>query len=170
MAATADGHIHQINISRGGVPKTPVAEAQVAADGLVGDWHDDVRDHGGPMRAVCLYTLEEIERLAGEGHPIYPGATGENVTLRGLPLAALTPGTRLTLGSETLIEITGYASPCKTITDAFNDGDFTRISEKLHPGESRVYARVLREGAIRPGDVVRMAAPGEPPAGQEEQA
>ena len=170
MAATVEGHIHQVNISRGGVPKTAVAEAQVTEGGIVGDWHDDVRDHGGPMRALCLYTLEEIERLAGDGHPIFPGATGENVTLRGLPLAALTPGAQLMLGGETLIQITGYASPCKTITAAFNDGDFTRISEKLHPGESRVYARVLREGAIRPGDVARIVAPGELRAGQEEQA
>lgn len=156
-----EGRIAQINISRGGVPKLPVADARLTAEGLVGDFHEDTRNHGGPMRALCLFTLEEIERLSGEGHPIYPGAVGENVTLSGLPLEALTPGTHLTLGDETLIEMTSYATPCKTIRDAFNDGDFNRISPKTHPGESRVYARVLREGKIHTGDVVRILAEGD---------
>jgi MOSC domain-containing protein YiiM len=156
-----EGRIYQINISRGGVPKLPVAEARITSEGIVGDFHDDMQSHGGPMRAVSLFTLEEIERLAGEGHPIYPGAVGENVTVSGLPLEALTPGTRLALGNETLIEITLYATPCKTIRDAFNDGDFTRISHKTHPGEGRVYARVLREGAIHAGDVARIITEGE---------
>lgn len=156
MESGAEGRIYQINISRGGVPKLPVAEAYVTTEGIESDLHDDVQGHGGPMRALCLFTLEEIERLAGEGHPIYPGATGENVTLSGAPLGELTPGTRLALGDETLVEVTHYTTPCKTIRDAFNDGDFTRISQKLHPGESRVYARVLREGAIHAGDSVRI--------------
>ncbi len=164
-----------MNVSRGGVPKLPVSEAQVTVDGLVGDWHNDVRDHGGPSRALCLFTVEEIERLAGEGHPIFPGAAGENVTLSGTPLDALTPGVQLALGDETLIEMTGYAAPCKTITEVFNDGDFTRISHKLHPGESRVYPRVVRAGVFIPGDVARNvwaeARVGEelPPRLQEEQ-
>lgn len=154
MEPDAEGRIFQINISRGGVPKAPIAVAHVTTDGIEGDLHDDKQDHGGPMRALCLYTLEEIERLAGEGHPIFPGATGENVTLTGVPLDALTPGTRLALGDETLVEVTTYTTPCKTIRGAFNDGDFTRISQKLHPGESRVYARVVREGEIHAGDSV----------------
>lgn len=150
-----EGRVLQINISRGGAPKMPIERGHVTSEGIVGDYQNDTEDHGGPMRALCLFTIEEIQRLVAEGHPIYPGATGENVTLSGIPLAALTPGARLTIG-ETLIEITGFAFPCKEIAPAFSDRDFTRISQKLHPGESRVYARVLREGEIRPGDVVRL--------------
>lgn len=154
MESDREGCIYQINISRGGVPKAPIAVARVTIDGIEGDLHDDKQEHGGPMRALCLYTLEEIERLAGEGHPIYPGATGENVTLTGMPLDALTPGTRLALGDEALVEVTTYTTPCKTIRGAFNDGIFTRISQKLHPRGSRVYARVVREGEIHAGDSV----------------
>ena len=152
--AIARGWIHQINVSRGGVPKFPVASAIVNADGLVGDGHDDEQNHGGPQRAVCLFTLEEIERLAAEGNPMYPGAVGENITLRGIPLELLTPGARVALGVETLLEITSYAIPCKTIAGAFSTGDFTRISPKTHPGESRAYARVMRGGEIHEGDEV----------------
>ena len=156
MKSDAEGRIYQLNISRGGAPKSPIAEARVTEEGIEGDAHNDVRDHGGPMRALCLFTLEEIERLAAEGHPIYPGAVGENVTLSGVPQEALTPGTRLALGDEVVIEVTTYTSPCKTIAHAFADGDFTRISQKVHPGESRVYAKLLRVGVLHAGDVVRI--------------
>ncbi len=148
--------IVQINVSRGGVPKTPVAEAVITRLGIQGDEHDDVHNHGGPDRALCLYTLEQIETLRREGHDIAPGCLGENLTLRGIDLAALVPGTHLRLGSEVEIEVTGYAGPCRTIARWFSDGRFGRISEKTHPGESRVYARVLRTGVLRPGDAATL--------------
>lgn len=151
----------QINISTGGVPKQPVETASVTAEGLDGDYHNDYRDHGGPTRAVCLYTLEEIQRFQAQGHPIFPGSAGENITLEGIPQSALVPGARLTLGEEVRIEITSYTTPCKTIARSFSDGDFTRISEKPHPGESRVYARVLGGSEIRAGQPVRVVAIGE---------
>lgn len=155
---TAEGRVLQVNVSRGGVPKTPIESGRLTFEGIVGDHQNDTEDHGGPMRALCLFTIEEIQRLVAEGHPIYAGATGENVTLSGIPLASLTPGVQLTIG-ETLIEITGFAFPCKEIAPAFVDREFTRISQKVYPGESRVYARVLREGEIRPGDAVRLLDP-----------
>lgn len=154
-----EGRIHQINTSLGGVPKTPIASGTVTAEGLDGDLHGDYRNHGGPTRALCLYTLEQIQRLQAEGHPIFPGSAGENITLEGIPQSALVPGAQLSLGDAVLIEITFYTTPCKTITRSFSDGDFTRISEKLHPGASRVYARVLRGGEIRPSQPVRVLLP-----------
>lgn len=157
----AQGRVYQINISRGGVPKLPVPAAVVTAEGLAGDWHNDTRSHGGLERAVCLYTLEQIQRLAAEGHPMYPGATGENVTLEGIPLDMLTPGVRLAIGTETRLVVTSFTTPCQTIADAFNTGDFTRMSHKLHPSQSRVYARVERDGELRVGDAVVVWAPDE---------
>jgi MOSC domain-containing protein YiiM len=158
---TGRGRIHQINSSRGGVPKLPVEEATVGSLGIAGDYHRDLRSHGGPDRALCLYTLEQIQRLQGEGHPIFPGSVGENITLEGIDNAALTLGTRLRLGDTVEIELTSYTAPCANITESFADGDFTRISEKLHPGESRIYARVLSGGTIRTGDPVVVYAQGE---------
>jgi MOSC domain-containing protein YiiM len=78
---------------------------------------------------------------------------GENVTVGGLEWGVVQPGATLILG-DVEIEITSFASPCKTIRKSFVDEDFTRISPKLHPGWSRVYARVVREGVLRAGDPV----------------
>jgi MOSC domain-containing protein YiiM len=155
----SSGVIRQINISSGGVPKLPVDEARVTRLGIVGDGHDDKENHGGPLAALCLYSLEEIARLQTEGHPIAPGTTGENITLAGVDWSEMTPGARLALGDEVVIEVTDYATPCKTIRESFVDQEFVRISQKLRPGESRIYARILREGTIHPGDNARLLPP-----------
>lgn len=150
------GRIHQINISRGGVPKRPVLEAEVGSDGIAGDGHNHPDIHGGPERALCLYSLDLIEQLAQEGHPIAPGSVGENVTLSGIDWGQMQPGTRLRLGSDVVVELTRDTTPCKTIAAAFKNREFVRIGEKLHPGWSRMYARVIQEGTIRPGDTVEI--------------
>lgn len=150
----ADGKIFQINLSKGGVPKVGQYEAEVTALGLTGDGHNNPQVHGGPLAALCLYSLERILALQEEGHPIFPGSTGENLTLTGLDWDLVTPGLRLCLGSEVLIEITQYTTPCKTIRPSFRDRNSNRIRTNDHPGWSRVYARVLQPGRIRVGDTV----------------
>ena len=147
-------HIFQINISPGGVPKLPVQTGEVTELGIVGDKHNNTKVHGGPTRALCLYSLERILALQVEGHPIFPGATGENLTLAGLDWNAMVPGVRLRLGDEVEIEITKYTEPCPKITPFFAEGDISRMGQDGHPGWSRVYAKVLRTGKICVGDVV----------------
>ena len=149
------GRIAQINVSTGGVPKRSVEAARVTVLGVEGDGHTNVRFHGGPERAVCLFAQERITALAAEGHPIAPGAIGENVTVEGLEWGAVEPGIRLWLGADVLLEVTSYTSPCVQIIGAFKTGDYGRVSQQRHPGWSRVYARVLREGSIRRGDRIR---------------
>ncbi|MGH7302903.1 MAG: MOSC domain-containing protein [Candidatus Rokuibacteriota bacterium] len=148
--------IVQISVSRGGVPKTAVPAARVTANGLEGDAQRHRELHGGPERAVCLYSIEAIERLRAEGHPITPGSIGENVTVQGLDWSAVAPGDHLLLGDQALLQVTRYTSPCVNIMGAFTDGEFARVSQKRHPGWSRVYARVLVEGTIRRDDPVRL--------------
>jgi MOSC domain-containing protein YiiM len=150
------GRIFQLNASAGGVPKLAVREIIVNELGLAGDEHRFPDIHGGPERALCLFSLERILELQAEGHPIFPGAVGENVTIAGLNWQQVAPGVQLSLGAEVLVEITSYTSPCNTIPHFFVDGRYQRISQKLHPGWSRVYARVLREGKLQIGQVVEL--------------
>ena len=153
---TTRATIAQINVSPGGVPKLPIPSARVTELGLEGDAHRELEHHGGPERALCLFALEQIRALQAEGHSISPGAIGENLTVEGLDWERVTPGSRLELGDAVVIEVTRYTSPCLTIKKSFRDGDYSRVSQKKHPGSSRVYARVIKTGAIQQGDPVRL--------------
>jgi MOSC domain-containing protein YiiM len=150
--------VHSLQISSGGVPKRPIDRAWIRTLGLDGDVQRMRKIHGGPDRAVCLWSLEVIEMLACEGHTIEPGAAGENVTFAGIAWHELTPGAHLVIGDAVRLEITSYAKPCKTIAHLFRDRDCTRISHQEHDGVSRLYARVLTGGEVRAGDRVRWTA------------
>jgi len=152
------GILASINISGGGVPKRRVTGSRVALLGLQGDGQNDKVHHGGPDRAVCLFSLERVHALQAEGHPIEPGSAGENLTVEGLRWESVMPGVRLKVGESVVLEITFFTSPCKTIRHSFLDGRFVRISQKVHPGWSRVYARVIDQGEIGIGDRVEVLA------------
>src|SRR5262245_20391003 len=137
------GVIVQISASSGGVPKLAIERGVVWEEGLEGDRHADLRAHGGPMRAVCLYSAEVIDTLRAEGHDVAPGVTGENVTVGGLDWALVVPGVEMQLGRDVRLEVTAYAAPCWKNARWFLDGTADRMSQSQHPGESRVYARVL---------------------------
>jgi MOSC domain-containing protein YiiM len=158
MSDDLPGRITGLQRSNGGVPKLPVESAAVSQGGMEGDRQRNRRFHGGPDRALCLYSQELIDALGAEGHPIVRGAVGENVTIAGLPWGRVRPGATLTLG-EVEVEVTSYTAPCENIEGAFMDGRFVRISQRVHPGWSRVYVRIRRGGTLRVGDEVRLAAP-----------
>ncbi len=157
MSETRSGRVVSVNVNEGGVPKLPVAEQWVGSLGLADDRHAEPEPmHGGVDQAVCLYSIEAIRRLVTEGHNAFPGAFGENLTLEGIELDSIGPGDRLAIGEGGLvIEITWHAAPCKRQAHWFADGRFARISGKTHPADARWYARVVSEGPVRPGDVVR---------------
>ena len=155
MSSEFIGVLHSINVSSGGVPKLPRASCYVWAHGLEGDGHDDLRHHGGPDRAVCLYSADLIESLLAEGHPVAVGSTGENLTLAGVDWSVMTPGVELLVGAV-LLQLTQPADPCRTIRGSFRAHRFDRISELTHPGWSRMYARVLEEGRVSVGDAVEL--------------
>jgi MOSC domain-containing protein YiiM len=149
------GRVESVNRSRGGVPKEPVPECRVTETGLEGDRQRDLRFHGGPDRAVCVYSLERIEAFRKEGHPIAPGTLGENLTLSGLDWSRVVPPAHLEIG-DVVLQLMKFAAPCENIADSFKDGDYSRVSEKVRPGWSRVCARVVQGGVVRMGDTVTL--------------
>ncbi|MEM9451793.1 MAG: MOSC domain-containing protein [Cyanobacteria bacterium P01_E01_bin.6] len=148
------GYITQLNVSDGGVPKLAVPSAVVTTAGLEGDRQDNLTYHGGPDRAVCLWSQDIIDQLHAEGHPITAGSAGENVTIRGLDWGAIAPGTQLSLGNDVVVEITDYAAPCRKNMRWFSDRKFGRMSQKQFPGQSRLYARVISPGTLQSGATV----------------
>lgn len=150
------GRILQVNVSPGGVPKTPVPEAAVGVLGLAGDAVNHPKIHGGPERAVCLFSQEIIDRLRSEGHPIQPGDVGENLTVEGLDWPELAVDMVLAVGETLRLQLSQRVEPCRTIAGAFEGGDFKRIKPSRVPDETRWYARVLTPGTVRPGDAIRV--------------
>jgi MOSC domain-containing protein YiiM len=146
--------LFQINVSPGGVPKLAVPTARISRNGVEGDRQKHLEFHGGPRRALCLYSLERILALQEEGHPIFPGAAGENLTLSGLDWDRMVPGAKLRLGDQVVVEVLSYTEPCAAIKPFFKEGKIGRMLQDRNPGWSRVYAQVLEVGQVAAGDLI----------------
>src|SRR5689334_19241525 len=92
------GRLIQVNVSDGGMPKLPVLQAMVTANGVEGDRQRNKKYHGGPDRAVCIFSTELYDRLRSLGIDLAPGAVGENFTTAGIDLQKLAKGDRLKVG------------------------------------------------------------------------
>jgi hypothetical protein len=152
-APSQQGSIVRVSASDGGVPKPSVDVAEVGHRGLVGDRQADRRNHGRPLQALCLWSLEVIQALNAEGHPVQPGDAGENITVSGIDWATMRTGVQLLVG-DVLAEVSAFATPCSKNAAWFADRYFNRMDHGRHPGWSRVYAWVREPGTIRPGDPV----------------
>lgn len=141
-----------VNISREkGTIKVPVEAIEVRKDhGIVGDAHAD-----NWHRQISLLADESIEKMREKVRevPLTPGVFAENITTKDLELYTLPVGTRLRVG-QALLEVTQIGKEChygceiRTIT-----GDC------VMPREG-VFAIVLEEGVIRPGDSVELEEKG----------
>jgi MOSC domain-containing protein YiiM len=142
------GTLLQLNVSKGGMPKLPVFFARVTPAGVEGDKQKNKKYHGGPNRAVCLYSTELYDRLRSLGIDLVPGAVGENFTTTGIDLQRLAKGDRLQVGATCVIEITDVRIPCRNLKKW--DADLP----ELIVGYSGWVARVISEGTVQPGDAV----------------
>lgn len=133
------GVVVAVNISKGGVPKRPIASGRIHRRGIEGDGHDQPEPiHGTPEQAICLLAVEAIERIRDDGHDAFPGAYGENLTIAGLDWAGLRHGDRLRIGgSGPLLHLTDYAPPCATQRRWFTNGRYGRISPRRNPEDAR---------------------------------
>jgi MOSC domain-containing protein YiiM len=159
-APTQHGRVVQVNASGGGVPKSPLPDATVGARGVEGDTQAERLHHGKPMQAVSLWSADLIDALRAEGHSVYPGAAGENLTVAGIDWQTIRPGVQLQAG-DALLEISAFATPCVKNAQWFADRNFRRIDHHAYPGWSRAYAWVCRGGPVAPRDEV-IVEPGDP--------
>lgn len=117
------------------------------------------------LRQVHLIHAELHDELRLRGFALAPGQMGENVTTRGIDLLALPTGTRLRLGAEALVEITGLRNPCaqldgiqpglmKAVLDRDADGNLVR--------KAGVMGIVLAGGEVRTGEAIAVELPDGP--------
>lgn len=145
----------------------------IAGEGVEGDAHRGVttqhlylkrKDASLPNLAqVHLIAGELLEELASRGHTVRPGELGENVLTAGIDLLALPRGTKLMLGDQAMVEVTGLRTPCSQI-DAFQPGLQQhmwgeRDAEGKRTRRAGVMSIVLVGGEVRPGDPIHIERP-----------
>jgi MOSC domain-containing protein YiiM len=117
------------------------------------------------LRQVHLIHAELFDELRAAGFAVSAGQMGENVTTRGVDLLGLPTGTRLHLGDEAVIEVTGLRNPCRQLErlqpglmaatlDRDPDGNLVR--------KAGIMAVVLTAGDVREGDPIRIELPPPP--------
>ena len=141
--------IVSINLSeKKGTIKQPVTEGRlVKGHGLLGDAHA-----GNWHRQISLLAQESIEKMIAKGAgDLSSGMFAENITTEGIELFTLPVGTTLRLG-ECLVEVTQIGKTCHKHCEIYK-----KIGSCIMPFEG-IFATVLEEGVVHPGDVVEIVA------------
>ena len=156
--------------------KPPAARIRLLAGfGVEGDAHCGVTvkhrsrvavDPSQPnLRQVHLIHAELLEELGRAGFAVSAGDLGENVLTRGVDLLALSTGTRLRLGADALVEVTGLRNPCRQI-EAFRPGLLSAVLGRDEQGRTTyragVMGIVLAGGEIGAGDAIGVMPPAAP--------
>ena len=112
------------------------------------------------LRQVHLIHAELFEMLAGKGFSVGPAMMGENITTRGIDLLGLSVGTRLRLGENAVIEVTGLRNPCHQLNGLIPGLMNAVLDHSESLGLIRlagVMAIVTNDGIVRAGDRVEVA-------------
>lgn len=129
-----------------GSKKKPIDVGYFQADyGLIGDGHAEK----GGLRQVSLLSEESILYMKSLGLQVGPGDFAENLTIRGIRVSDLKPGTKLRVG-EVVLEVTHIGKECHSRCAIFR-----QVGDCIMPREG-VFARVIEGGRVRPGDRVEV--------------
>lgn len=132
--------------------KTPVeGSVAVARLGLEGDQVAETRVHGGPDKAVCVYSADHFPhwRAYLDEPTLGPAAFGENFTISGLTEEAVCLGDRWRIGT-TEFEVSQPRQPCWKLARRWKTKDLTLRVQRT--GYSGWYLRVVTEGTVTPRD------------------
>ena len=117
------------------------------------------------LRQVHLIPAELLDELVAEGYDVFPGRLGENVLTRDLDLHALPTGTRLEIGADVVLELTGLRNPCGQL-NGVKPGLMKRLTYEDEDGNTvrrgGVMSIVLASGEVSRGDEIRVVLPPEP--------
>lgn len=159
------GTVVQVSVSVGGLPKRAVAGAFLGPLGFEGDAQAHPAVHGGPEKAALLVAAEALDELAARGYHLYPGALGENLTIRGLDRRWFRSGQQYRVGGA-IIELTKVRVPCRQL-DVYGPSIKSEIYDaQVKAGDtasprwamSGFYARVLEPGMVRAEDIISLMA------------
>ena len=117
------------------------------------------------LRQAHLLHSELLDELFANGFNVNPGDLGENILTRGIDLLSQPVGTRLLIGTEAILELTGLRNPCSQIEN-FRASLLDAVLERAADGrlirKAGVMAIILRGGTVMAGDAIRLVLPAEP--------
>lgn len=130
-----------------GICKQTTEEAFLKKEGFLGDGVADLRYHGGPDRAVCVYPYEHYLLWEKEfRQPLPPSNFGENITVTNMLEKDVHIGDIFSLG-EAVIQVTQGRVPCSTITKRTSNPFL--LKRMVQTGFTGYLCRVLEEGKVR---------------------
>jgi len=130
-----------------GTKKKDVGEGLLQADfGLVGDAHADCCTH----RQISLLAVESIEKMRALGLELKPGDFAENLTTEEIDLLSLPVGTRISVGKQTILEISQIGKECHA-----GCAIFRQVGKCIMPEEG-VFAKVIKGGHVKAGDQIEV--------------
>lgn len=145
---------HQKTITTG-IYKQPVSERVYAGiEGLEGDTQVDRKNHGGPDKAIYVYTLENYRYWENYlGSDPYPyGQFGENLTVTGLLDEQVFIGDIWQIGNV-VTQVTQPRVPCFKLGLRMENAGF--VEDFLMSGRVGFYLRVLETGYVQNGDILQ---------------
>ena len=138
-----------------GFYKTPILGGMtLSCTGLAGDGQADLRNHGGPDKAVCVYPEDHWTFWEAElGRPPVAGAFGENFTTRGMVESDVCIGDVFRCG-EAVLQVSQPRQPCWKLARRWGIKDLALQVERT--GRTGWYFRVLQEGLLEGGEVLSL--------------
>lgn len=139
------------------IDKSPVAgPIPLTRSGLRGDGQADRVNHGGPDKAVCVYSFDNYGFwLAHLGLAALPAAAfGENFTVEGLVETTICVGDVLTIG-DAAVQVSQPRQPCWKLARKWNLDDFPE--QVVRANRTGWYFRVVSEGVVHAGNVITLS-------------
>jgi len=122
-----------------GTKKAPVQAGRLVKDfGLEGDAHGD----HGILKQVSLLSMGSIAKMKREGFDVGPGDFAENLTVEGIELCTLRPGTRLRVSRDIILEISQIGKACHAGCAIFRE-----VGKCIMPKDG-IFARVIKGGSV----------------------
>ncbi|GGI18033.1 MOSC domain-containing protein [Gottfriedia solisilvae] len=132
--------------------KEKVEECYLSKEGFRGDGVANLKYHGGPDRAVCVYPYEHYSLWEKEFQvSLPPAAFGENITVTNMLEQDVCIGDVYQIG-DAIVQVTQGRIPCSTITNRTN----VELKRIVETGFTGYFCRVIKEGIIRKDSKVEL--------------
>ena len=120
--------------------------------GLEGDGQADLVNHGGPDKAICVYSFDHYpywQKVLSD-EQLAPGAFGENFTVADIAESDVCIGDTWRVGDEVIVQVSQPRQPCWKLARRWQR-KITRAYEVQENGKTGWYFRVLKLGTVEAG-------------------